>query len=242
MPSPSSRCCSRSNRSPGNAATFATATCGPAISRSTSPTPAKLQRDTGWHAAPFARANPASHPRLLGQQLGHHRRRDTACERGARHAHAGGGMKYALVNPAWSFDGSTYFGCPDPHFPLELLSAQRLLREAGHEVLLDRRLHGKADAVRGASTSLIAFAKISSSSPPHPRICSGAARSPSCGSRAVDRSASRRPRVPLEDGRSLDPHGSVTPQATLSQNRRRRGAARRARSDACRSLRTPRGR
>ncbi len=45
-------------------------------------------------------------------------------------------MKYALVNPAWSFEGSTYFGCRDPHFPLELLSAREFLREAGHEVLL----------------------------------------------------------------------------------------------------------
>lgn len=45
-------------------------------------------------------------------------------------------MKYALINPRWSFEGSTYFGCPDAHFPLELLSARELLRAAGHEVLL----------------------------------------------------------------------------------------------------------
>ncbi len=45
-------------------------------------------------------------------------------------------MKFALVNPRWSFEGSTYFGCPDPHFPLELLSAREFLRAAGHEVLL----------------------------------------------------------------------------------------------------------
>lgn len=45
-------------------------------------------------------------------------------------------MKYALLNPAWSFGGSTYFGCPDPHFPLELLSAQNFLREAGHQTVL----------------------------------------------------------------------------------------------------------
>ena len=24
-------------------------------------------------------------------------------------------MKYALVNPPWTFEGSTYFGCRDPH-------------------------------------------------------------------------------------------------------------------------------
>ena len=45
-------------------------------------------------------------------------------------------MKYALVNPHWSFEGSTYFGCPEPHFPLELLSAREFLRHAGHDVLL----------------------------------------------------------------------------------------------------------
>ena len=45
-------------------------------------------------------------------------------------------MRYALLNPKWSFQGSTYFGCPEPHFPLELLSAREMLRAAGHEVLL----------------------------------------------------------------------------------------------------------
>ena len=45
-------------------------------------------------------------------------------------------MKFALVNPKWSFEGSTYFGCPEPHFPLELLSAREMLRAAGQEVLL----------------------------------------------------------------------------------------------------------
>lgn len=45
-------------------------------------------------------------------------------------------MRYALVNPRWSFQGSTYFGCPDPHFPLELLSAREMLRAAGHEVII----------------------------------------------------------------------------------------------------------
>jgi anaerobic magnesium-protoporphyrin IX monomethyl ester cyclase len=45
-------------------------------------------------------------------------------------------MRYAMVNPVWSFGGSTYFGCPEPHFPLELLSAREFLRAAGHDVLL----------------------------------------------------------------------------------------------------------
>ena len=34
---------------------------------------------------------------------------------------AGGGVvKVALVNPPWTFDGSIYFGCREPHLPLEL--------------------------------------------------------------------------------------------------------------------------
>jgi len=45
-------------------------------------------------------------------------------------------MKFALVNPNWSFEGSTYFGCAEPHFPLGLLSAREMLRAAGHEVML----------------------------------------------------------------------------------------------------------
>lgn len=45
-------------------------------------------------------------------------------------------MKFALLNPFWTFKGSTYFGCADPHSPLELLSAQNFLREAGHQVRL----------------------------------------------------------------------------------------------------------
>jgi len=45
-------------------------------------------------------------------------------------------MKYALINPRWTFEGSTYFGCPEPHFPLELLSAQQMLRKNGHDALL----------------------------------------------------------------------------------------------------------
>ncbi len=40
------------------------------------------------------------------------------------------------MNPFWSFEGSTYFGCAEPHFPLELLSARERLRAAGQEVLL----------------------------------------------------------------------------------------------------------
>ena len=45
-------------------------------------------------------------------------------------------MKFALVNPNWDFCGSTYFGCREPHYPLELLFAYDQIREAGHDPLL----------------------------------------------------------------------------------------------------------
>ena len=40
-------------------------------------------------------------------------------------------MRYALINPNWNFSGSTYFGCQEPHYPLELLFSYDKIREAG---------------------------------------------------------------------------------------------------------------
>ena len=52
-------------------------------------------------------------------------------------------MKFALVNPDWNFEGSIYFGCREPHLPLELGYAQKILEEKGHEaVLIDAHLEG----------------------------------------------------------------------------------------------------
>lgn len=44
--------------------------------------------------------------------------------------------RFALVNPNWDFAGSTYFGCRDPHTPLELLFAAQKLRGKGDEALV----------------------------------------------------------------------------------------------------------
>jgi anaerobic magnesium-protoporphyrin IX monomethyl ester cyclase len=56
-------------------------------------------------------------------------------------------MKLALINPPWTFDGSIYFGCREPHLPLELGYAGLLLRRHGHDVLLlDGHLLGLDDA------------------------------------------------------------------------------------------------
>ena len=45
-------------------------------------------------------------------------------------------MKFALVNPAWTFEGSTYFGCREPHYPLELLFAHDQIVATGHDALV----------------------------------------------------------------------------------------------------------
>ena len=41
-------------------------------------------------------------------------------------------MRVALVNPNWDFTGSIYFGCREPHLPLEFGYAAALLANAGH--------------------------------------------------------------------------------------------------------------
>jgi anaerobic magnesium-protoporphyrin IX monomethyl ester cyclase len=41
-------------------------------------------------------------------------------------------VKVALVNPNWEFGGSIYFGCREPHLPLEYGYARALLTRAGH--------------------------------------------------------------------------------------------------------------
>lgn len=52
-------------------------------------------------------------------------------------------MKFALVNPAWDFRGSIYFGCQEPHYPLELLFAADQIEAAGHEsVVIDAQSDG----------------------------------------------------------------------------------------------------
>lgn len=45
-------------------------------------------------------------------------------------------MRVALLNPRWSFEGSIYFGCRDPHLPLEHGYTKALLEAGGHEALL----------------------------------------------------------------------------------------------------------
>ena len=68
-------------------------------------------------------------------------------------------MKFALVNPNWDFTGSTYFGCKDPHVPLELLFAGDQIRNAGHEPLV---VDAQTDnlTVEDARRRIAAFAPV----------------------------------------------------------------------------------
>ncbi|RWI30161.1 TIGR04295 family B12-binding domain-containing radical SAM protein [Mesorhizobium sp.] len=45
-------------------------------------------------------------------------------------------MKIALVNPFWTYEDSIYFGCRQPHLPLELGYSKALLEADGHQVLM----------------------------------------------------------------------------------------------------------
>ena len=52
-------------------------------------------------------------------------------------------MRFALVNPAWNFEGSIYFGCREPHLPLELNYSKALLEASGHQAeIIDGQLEG----------------------------------------------------------------------------------------------------
>ena len=69
-------------------------------------------------------------------------------------------MKVALVNPPWTFEGSIYFGCREPHLPLELGYAAALLRSRGHDpvlvdgALLDLDIMETAARVRDAAPGM----------------------------------------------------------------------------------------
>lgn len=43
-------------------------------------------------------------------------------------------MRFSLINPPWNFEKSIYFGCREPHLPLEFAYARVLLENKGHEV------------------------------------------------------------------------------------------------------------
>jgi anaerobic magnesium-protoporphyrin IX monomethyl ester cyclase len=122
-------------------------------------------------------------------------------------------MKVALVNPHWSFEGSIYFGCRAPHLPLELGYARALLEAAGHSCLLldghitDTPNAALADEVAefGADMTVITTAP----SYLFWRCAQPELRVPRDLVRAI---AGRGGRLV-----AVGPHGSATPEATLTK-------------------------
>lgn len=120
-------------------------------------------------------------------------------------------MRVALVNPPWHFENSIYFGCREPHLPIELGACKALLERAGHHVLLrDGHLH---------ATPVTALAQEVADFKPHMTVILTAP------TYLFWRCAPPELRVPREmiaalDGRggrivAVGPHGSSTPKATL---------------------------
>lgn len=120
-------------------------------------------------------------------------------------------MKVALVNPAWSYEGSIYFGCRHPHLPLELAYARALLEAQGDEVLmLDGQLLGLSnEALCQRVAEFAPDMTVVSTAPTY----------------LFWRCAPPELRVPAEFLKALDgqggrtvavgPHGSATPAPTL---------------------------
>src|SRR5438046_672301 len=68
-----------------------------------------------------------------------------------------GRMRVALINPNWDFAGSIYFGCREPHLPLEFGYAAVLFAAAGHDVVI---IDAQAEALdhAGLTRRVVAFA------------------------------------------------------------------------------------
>src|ERR1051326_7781137 len=120
-------------------------------------------------------------------------------------------MKIALVNPPWSFDGSIYFGCREPHLPLEYGYARALLTDAGHDAAI---FNAQIDAIDTAAlqSRVAAYAPdmiVVTTAPSYLfwRCAPPELRVPQAALAAVSDIPATRVAV--------GPHASTTPRATL---------------------------
>jgi hypothetical protein len=122
-------------------------------------------------------------------------------------------MKVALLNPPWTFEGSIYFGCRQPHLPLELGYCQSLLEAAGHEVCM---LDGALDAltVAGMAQSVARFAPDLAVITTAPTYLFWRCAQPELAIPAALAEAVRE-HVPCLA--AVGPHGSSTPGAVLNK-------------------------
>lgn len=124
-------------------------------------------------------------------------------------------MRFALVNPRWSFDGSIYFGCREPHLPLEFGYGKALLEAEGHEVIV---VDGQLDDLSLEEV----HRRVAAHDPDFTVVCTAP-------SYLFWRCAPPELRVPMEYVRALrdvggttvvvGPHASTTPRATLKKTR-----------------------
>ena len=126
-------------------------------------------------------------------------------------------MRFALVNPAWDFEGSIYFGCREPHLPLEYGYSRALLQAAGHEVLMvDGQLHGLTDAEIARRIAAFAPDRIVITTAPSYlfwRCAPPELRVPQQTLRAIDDAYPRERTGALTI--VVGPHASSTPSTTL---------------------------
>lgn len=122
-------------------------------------------------------------------------------------------MRIALVNPNWRFDGSIYFGCREPHLPLEFGYAETLLRRAGHEpAIIDAHLEAlDAEALRARVAGFAPDMLVITTAPSYLfwRCAPPELRVPQAALAAL--SAIPATRV------AVGPHGSTTPRAALQK-------------------------
>ena len=120
-------------------------------------------------------------------------------------------MKVALINPPWRFEHSIYFGCREPHLPLEFGYAKALLEQRGHRVLmLDGHLLAmSSDALADAAADFGAEMAVVTTAPSYLfwRCAPPELRVPH---EMLERL--RRPGVMCV---AVGPHGSATPRTAL---------------------------
>ncbi len=122
-------------------------------------------------------------------------------------------MKIALVNPAWTFQGSIYFGCREPHFPLELAYSRALLEKNGHEVMLaDGHLEGLSNLELAAR--MAEFRPDISVVPTAPTYLFWRCAPPEL---AIPKALIRDIRDVAGTVVAVGPHGSTTPRAALEK-------------------------
>lgn len=124
-------------------------------------------------------------------------------------------MRVALINPPWSFEHSIYFGCREPHLPLEYGCAKLLLEQARHDVsIIDGHMFGLTmDETAQAVRSFVPDIAVVTTAPSY----------------LFWRCAPPELRVPQHLMRSLadieclkvvvGPHMSTTPKATMNKLR-----------------------